>query len=68
MVLFTFQTINVCKNSWKMAVKTLIFFEKAVFLLLRLSGHPSKLNWVEKCATSVTFQGDVLFGNDSLLA
>ena len=36
------------KNSWKMAVKTLILFEKAVFLLLRLSGHLSKLNWVEK--------------------
>ena len=39
-MLFGFQAITFYKISWKKAVKTLIFFEKAVFLLLRLCGYP----------------------------
>ena len=41
MMLFGFPDLNLCKDSRKKAVKTLIFFEKSVSLLLRLCGHPT---------------------------
>ena len=36
-----FGSVNLCSTSWKKVVKNLlVFFEKAVFLLLRWCGHP----------------------------
>ena len=46
MMIFGFQAVNLCKISWKKAVKTLIFFQKAIFLLLRLHDHPVMLQGV----------------------